>query len=36
MGHASLKMTRRYLHLTEPVRRALGAVVQSLHVAPGK
>ena len=36
MGHRSLRTTQDYLHLTEPVRRALGAVVQSLHVAPGK
>jgi site-specific recombinase XerD len=36
MGHGSLKMTQRYLHLTEPVRRALGEVVQSLHVGPAK
>ena len=36
MGHRSLRTTQDYLHLTEPVRRALGEVVQSLHVAPGK
>ena len=36
MGHRSLRTTQGYLHLTEPVRRALGEVVQSLHVAPGK
>lgn len=36
MGHGSLKTTQRYLHLTEPIRRALGEVVQSLHVGPAK
>ena len=36
MGHASIKTTQRYLHLTEPTRRALAEVVASLHVAPVK
>jgi len=34
MGHASATTTQRYLHLTEPTRRALGEVIQSLHIAP--
>lgn len=32
MGHSSLQTTQHYLHLTEPVRRSLGEVVQSLHL----
>jgi len=32
MGHGSLQTTQHYLHLTEPVRRGLGEVVQSLHL----
>lgn len=36
MGHASATTTQRYLHLTEPVRRALAAVAASLHIAPAR
>jgi len=33
LGHASLKTTQMYLHLTEPIRRQVNEVVTSFSVS---